>query len=359
MAARPGPVAGRTSGREEVRLTSTMLAEARSAPEVIRKQLAQDEDLYASIGAALRASPPSGIVTIARGSSDHAAGYLAYLVTARTGRLVTSLPMSLVTLYHAPLAADRLLAIAVSQSGRSPDLVEPIRWMRAAGATTVALVNDDASPLAGAAERVLPLRAGPERAVAATKSFVASLAAEVRLVAYWFELSDLLRALPSVPAALEEGLAQDWSPAVEALAAAERLMVISRGLGFNVAQEAALKLKETCGIQAEAFSAAEARHGPQELIAAGYPLIVFAMRGPAQADLLALASEMRQRQATVLLAAPGDVPGRDLTLATTAAEELDPIAAIASFYPMVEGLAWARGKDPDQPRYLAKVTTTR
>ena len=336
-----------------------MLAEARSAPEVVRNQLAQDADLYASVGAALRASTPSGIVTIARGSSDHAAGYLAYLVTARTGRLVTSLPMSLVTLYHAPLAAQHLLAIAVSQSGRSPDLVEPIRSLRSGGATTVALVNDEASPLAAAAERVIPLRAGPERAVAATKSFVASLVAEVRLVAHWFELIGLVEALPSVPAALDDALAQDWSPAVEALATAERLMVISRGLGFNIAQEAALKLKETCGIQAEAFSAAEARHGPQELIAAGYPLVVFAMRGPAQADLVALASEMRQRKAKVLLAAPRDVPGRDLTLSTTATEDLDPIAAIAGVYPMVDALARARGRDPDQPRYLNKVTTTR
>ena len=336
-----------------------MLAEARSAPEVVREQLAQDEDLYRALGAALRGAPPSGIVTIARGSSDHAAGYLAYLVTARTGRLVTSLPMSLVTLYHAPLLAQGVLAVAVSQSGRSPDLVEPIRSLRAGGATTVALVNEAGSPLGGAAEWVLPLRAGPERAVAATKSFVASLTAEVRLAGHLFELSEILAALPSVPGALEEALRQDWSPAVDALAPAERLMVISRGLGFNIAQEAALKLKETCGIQAEAFSAAEARHGPQELIEAGYPLIVFAMRGPAQADLVALAGEMRERKAKVLLAAPADVKGRDLTLATTGAEELDPIAAIASFYPMVEALARARGKDPDQPRYLNKVTTTR
>lgn len=336
-----------------------MLAEARSAPEVVRAQLALDENLYRSLGLTLRASPPSGIVTIARGSSDHAAGFFAYLVTARTGRLVTSLPMSLVTLYHAPLVAQGVLALAVSQSGRSPDLVEPIRSLRAGGAKTVALVNERTSPLGAAAEWVFPLRADPERAVAATKSFVASLVAEVRLAAHWFELSGLTQALSSVPGALDEALRQDWSPAVDALASAERLMVISRGLGFPIAQEAALKLKETCGIQAEAFSAAEARHGPQELIEAGYPLIVFAMRGPAQADLVLLATEMRQRKARVLLAAPSDVPGRDLTLATTAAEELDPIAAIASFYPMVEALARARGKDPDQPRYLNKVTTTR
>ena len=282
-----------------------MLAEARSAPEVVRAQLALDENLYRSLGLTLRASPPSGIVTIARGSSDHAAGFFAYLVTARTGRLVTSLPMSLVTLYHAPLVAQGVLALAVSQSGRSPDLVEPIRSLRAGGAKTVALVNERTSPLGAAAEWVFPLRADPERAVAATKSFVASLVAEVRLAAHWFELSGLTQALSSVPGALDEALRQDWSPAVDALASAERLMVISRGLGFPIAQEAALKLKETCGIQAEAFSAAEARHGPQELIEAGYPLIVFAMRGPAQAD----SGAARHRDASAEGQGP---PGRPL-----------------------------------------------
>lgn len=340
-------------------MTSMMLAETRAAPDAVRAQLTQDGAQYRALGELLRAHPPSGIVTIARGSSDHAAGYFAYLVTVLTGRLVTSLPMSLVTLYRAPLRASGVLAVSVSQSGGSPDLVEPIRALRAGGATTVALVNVTGSPLGGAAEWVLPLRAGPEKAVAASKSFVASLTAEVRLAGHAFELPRLIAAVTSVPGALEAALEQDWSPAVDALAGAERLMVISRGLGTPIAQEAALKFKEMCGIQAEAFSAAEARHGPQELIEAGYPLLIFATRGPAQADLVALAAEMRERKARVLLAAPADVPGRDLTLVTTAAEELDPIAAIASFYPMVEALARARGKDPDQPRYLNKVTTTR
>jgi glutamine---fructose-6-phosphate transaminase (isomerizing) len=336
-----------------------MLREARSAPEVVRAALAADEDLYRSLGAALRRSPPLGVVTVARGSSDHAASYLAYLITALGGRLVTSLPMSLVTLYHAPLVARGMLAVAVSQSGQSPDLVEPIRAIRAAGATTVAMVNEERSPLALAADWVLPLRAGPEKAVAATKSFVASLVAGARLTAHWCELEGLEASLASLPDALEEALSEDWSRAVETLLHEERLMVISRGLGLSVALETALKLKETCGIQAEAVSAAEVRHGPQALIGAGYPLLVFAVRGPAQKDLLDLSSEMRERGATVLLAAPADVPGRDLTLVTTAAEELDPIALIGTVYPMVEALARARGKNPDEPRYLAKVTTTR
>jgi glucosamine--fructose-6-phosphate aminotransferase (isomerizing) len=136
-------------------------------------------------------------------------------------------------------------------------------------------------------------------------------------------------------------------------------MVIARGMGLSIAKEAALKLKETCGIQAEAFSAAEVRHGPQALIAAGYTLFAFALRGPAQAEILAFAEEMRRRGANVILAAPADVPARDLTLATTPSEHLDPIAAIQSFHILAEAVARARHRDPDQPPFLNKVTTTR
>jgi glucosamine--fructose-6-phosphate aminotransferase (isomerizing) len=125
-----------------------------------------------------------------------------------------------------------------------------------------------------------------------------------------------------------------------------------------VALEAALKFKETCGIQAEAFSGAEVKHGPMAIIDEGYPLLVFAPRGPAQAGLLTLAEEMRSRGARVLLAAPANTPGVNLPIAETASADLDPISAIQSFYPMVESLARARGMNPDHPPFLAKVTRT-
>ncbi len=140
---------------------------------------------------------------------------------------------------------------------------------------------------------------------------------------------------------------------------ASKLMVIGRGPGLAIAQEAALKFKETCAIQAEAFSGAEVKHGPMALVDENYPMLVFALRGPAQQSLIALATEMRGRGAQVLLAAPADVPGRDLTLATAPQEDLDPITAIQSFYLLVEAVARARGANPDQPRHLSKVTTTR
>jgi glucosamine--fructose-6-phosphate aminotransferase (isomerizing) len=336
-----------------------MLEEACEAPDAVARLLGSDEERYAALGRNLEDHPPQGLLTIARGSSDHAAQYMAYLVMARLGRLVTSLPMSIVTLYQSRLQRQGLVSFAFSQSGQSDDLVLPTRFFRTGGARTVAFVNDSASPLADAAQWMFDLRAGEERSVAATKSYIAQLVAGARLVAAWQADEALQRALGTLPVALRSALEQRWQGGVEALIHVNRLLVVSRGLGLAIAMEAALKLKEVCGIQAEAFSGAELRHGPMALVDEGYPLLVFAPRGPAQAGLLALAEDMRLRGARVLLAAPPDAGPCELPLATSDAEDLDPIVAIQSFYPMVEALARARGRDPDAPRHLAKVTLTR
>ena len=335
-----------------------MLEEALSAPAVVARQLAADQHAYAALGEALREQPPTGLLTIARGSSDHAAHYLAYLVMARMGRLVTSLPMSLITLYQSKIESRGLVSLAFSQSGQSPDLVSPTRYFREAGARTVAFVNAGGSPLAEAAEHVFSLHAGPEQSVAATKSYIAQLLAGARVVAAWQGDEDLAAALQQLPQALEQAAAQRWDVAVDVLQDADKLFVIGRGTSLPIALEAALKFKETCGIQAEAFSGAEVKHGPMALVDEGYPMLVFAPRGPAQAGLIALAEEMRGRGARVLLAAPAGTPGAELPLSCTGNEDLHPIAAVQSFYPMVEALARARGLNPDQPRHLAKVTKT-
>jgi len=339
-------------------LTSRMSEEAREAPAAVARLMAADLAAYVSLGERLRAQPPRGALTIARGSSDHAAHYMAYLVMARLGQLVTSLPMSIVTLYHSRIEGAGLVSFAFSQSGQSPDLIAPTRFLREGGARAVAVVNDAASPLAQAAQWVLPLHAGPETSVAATKSYIAQLVAGARIVAHWQDDPGLLCALAALPDVLGRAAAADWQPLVDALVGADRLFVIGRGTGLAIAMEAALKFKETCGIQAEAFSGAEVKHGPMALVRDGYPLLVFAPRGPAQAGLLAIAEEMRSRGGRVLLAAPLGTPGAELPLATTGNEDLDPIALVQSFYPMVEALARARGFNPDVPPNLAKVTKT-
>lgn len=335
-----------------------MLAECREAPDAVASQLAHNDKEYSAFGKLLRNQPPSALLTVARGSSDHAAHFLAYLVMARMGRLVTSLPMSLITLYQSQIQCEGLVSLAFSQSGQSPDLVAPTRFFREGGAVTAAFVNKPDSPLAAAAQWVFPLHAGSETSVAATKSFITQLVAGARVVAAWQDDLTLQASLSALPDALSRAAHMDWSGAIDVLKDIDRLFVIGRGTGLPVALEAALKFKETCGIQAEAFSSAEVKHGPMALIEEGYPLLVLAPRGPAQAGLLALAEEMRLRGARVLLAAPCGTPGANLPVAETASIELDPIALIQSFYPMVEALARTRGRNPDEPRFLAKVTRT-
>lgn len=337
---------------------SRMLDEAREAPEAVARQLREDRDRWRAFGERLRAQPPASLLTIARGSSDHAAHYAAYLVMARLGRLVASMPMSLVTLYQSQIRCEGLASLAFSQSGQSPDLIGPTEYFRQCGALTCAFVNDAGSPLARAAEWLFPLHAGQEASVAATKSFIAQLVAGARLTAAWQDDATLSSALEDLPRSMEQACNTDWSPAVDALRDADRLFVVGRGLGLPVAMEAALKFKETCGIQAEAFSGAEIQHGPMALIEEGYPLLVFAPRGPAQPGLLELARAMRTRGARVLLAAPAGTPDANLALVHAPVVELDPVCAIQSFYPMVEALARARGNDPDRPPHLKKVTRT-
>ncbi|NML61993.1 SIS domain-containing protein [Massilia sp. RP-1-19] len=335
-----------------------MLKEAVSAAECVALQLSQDADRYAALGQTLRTTQFNTALTIARGSSDHAANYCAYLIMARMGRVVASLPMSLLTLYKSPLVTRNTLTIAISQSGQSPDVVEPTGYFRNGGATTVALVNDITSPLAQAAEWAMPLHAGKEQSVAATKSFIASLVAGARLVAEWQNDPELKESLAALPDALAVAAQADWSPAIEVLAPARNIMVVGRGISFPIALESALKFKETSALQAEAFSGAEIKHGPMALIEEGYPLMIFATRGPTQAGLVQLAAEMRGRGARVLLAAPSDIAERDLTLPTAATPDLDPIVAVQAFYVMAAKLAEARGMDPDRPRHLSKVTKT-
>lgn len=233
-----------------------------------------------------------------------------------------------------------------------------IKALRDAGALTAAMVNVADSPLAVAAGTELPLLAGPELSVAATKSYIAMLAMSAQLVAFWQRDAAFLDAVRALPDALERAGSLDWSKAVDELRDVKQMIVIGRGAGLAIAQEAALKLKETSGIQAEAFSSAEVRHGPMELIGRDYPLLVFAPRGPEQAGLIELARDMQKRGARVLLAAPADVADAALPLVETADAALDPIGAILSFYVMAAGLAAARGRNPDEPRYLNKVTET-
>ena len=334
-----------------------MHREASQAPAAVRAQLQRNRETLARLGAALRASPPRAVVTCARGSSDHAATYAKYLIETRIGVITASAAPSIASVYRASQDLDDCLFIAISQSGRSPDLLETARAARKAGARVVALVNDERSPLAGIAECVVPLCAGEEQSVAATKSYIASLSALAHLVAEWARDVPFAAALERAPQDLEHAWSLDWSEAVARLRAAGHLYVIARGVGLAVAQEAALKCKETCGLHAESFSSAEVRHGPQALLRERFPALVFVQHDETREGTEQLARELAQRGVEVMVAGAAIEGATPLpTVGTHPA--LEPMMVIESFYRAANALALARGRDPDRPPNLAKVTRT-
>jgi glucosamine--fructose-6-phosphate aminotransferase (isomerizing) len=337
-----------------------MFAEAADAAAVAERQLARLKDDLAGLGERLRAMDPPLVITCARGSSDHAATFAKYLIETRARTPVASFAPSTSSLYATPWRhLEGRLFLAISQSGRSPDIIVSARAARDAGALVVALVNDPDSPLAEAAEITLPLLAGPERSVAATKSFIASLLALLGLVAAWTDDEDLHEAVAASPAALRRAWALDWSPAVAALSDAASLFVVGRGLNLATAQEAALKLKETSRLHAEAYSAAEVKHGPTALVDTGFPVLMLVPADEGREDVEALARDYVERGAQVILAGSEQAGALNLPSLTDLHPAVAPIAAIQSLYRLAAALSVARGLDPDHPPHLQKVTRTR
>jgi glucosamine--fructose-6-phosphate aminotransferase (isomerizing) len=332
-----------------------MFQEAAEAPAVVARLLDANRGAVEALGASLRQRPPRAVVTLGRGSSDHAATYAKYLIETGLGVLTSSGSPSVSSIYEAKQDLRDVLLLAISQSGRSPDLLAAVEAARGAGARVVALVNDAASPMADLAHVTLPLHAGPEKSVAATKSYIAALAAIAQLTAAWARDAAMTAALDELPDQLTKAWSRDWSPVIATLAPVQSLYVLGRGPGFAAAQEAALKLKETCGLHAEAFSAAEVLHGPMALVEKDFPVLIFAQADLSEPGVVDLARQLADRGAHILLAG-AEEPGA-LPFARTHAA-LQPIALIQSFYRLANALALTRGLDPDSPPHLRKVTET-
>lgn len=339
---------------------SLMLRETREAPAAAARALAGNEERCRELAARLRDCPPPFAITCARGSSDHAATFAKYLFETRLGLVTASIGPSVSSIYGAPIRAKGALFLAISQSGRSPDLVHLAAAARADGALTVAIVNDTASPLAAACETVLPLHAGPERSVAATKSVLAAMATLLQLFAAWRGDGALNRALAALPDDLAAASRADWSAALPLLRDARHLYVAGRGIGLAAAQEVALKLKETAGLHAESLSAAELMHGPLALAGPDFPVLLLAQRDEAEAGLAVLADDLRRRRVPLIAAGLDAPPGAiGLPLAAVGADaRAAPLLLLQSFYPLAEAVARARGRDPDNPPHLGKVTET-
>ncbi len=304
------------------------------------------QDAFAAVADRLARFDPAALVTIARGSSDHAATCMKYAVELTAGLPVSSMGPSVASIYDAALHMDRVAALGISQSGRSEDLVKLMRASRAGGAQTVSLTNTMGSPLAEAAETALDLRAGPEHAVAATKSFTNSVLSGLWLVSHWRGDAALQAALRTMPDRLQQALALSANDIHTELTRTDRLLVIARGPGLGVASEVALKAMELCGIHASAYSSAEVLHGPSAILRDGFP--VLALGDPAKAGLQQTMDRLAGQGARVL-GAP---------LAGPLHPFLDPLLQLVPVYGALESAARVRGRNPDKPEFLSKETLT-
>ncbi len=331
-------------------------------PDILEAVLA--DPLIRRASENLAQKPIRYILTLARGSSDNAVTFFSYLAGSCLGLPVASLPPSLFTLYGSKFRLSDALGVGVSQSGESSDVVEGLRALSRAGALTLSVSNQDDSSLEQAADFALLQNAGPETAVAASKTFSSQMMLLSCLVAHWSGDKALLSALRRVPEAMRSLLA-DTEPLARAalrLTHAESIYVLGRGLSFGPAQETALKLKETSYLHAQAYSSAEFQHGPIASVGASDPLLLFGLADASNESNLAVAKRLRDLNA-------------DLTVVSSVPELLElgesRIALPGGLHPVTEAflqvlagqvlaleLTRSKGLDPDAPRNLSKVTKT-
>ncbi|WP_337267819.1 SIS domain-containing protein [Oryzifoliimicrobium ureilyticus] len=337
---------------------SLMLEEAGQSPSVVAGLLEKETSTFASIAKLFADIKPSVVSTAARGSSDHAATFFKYLFEIKCGIPVASIGPSIASVYGAPLQLKNGVHFTVSQSGASPDIVALQETAKKGGATTIAVVNVTDSPLARQADIVLDICAGPERSVAATKSFIASAAALAGVTAAVSGDQDLASALRKLPDALSSTSGLETAAAEDRLLQASSLYISGRGPAFAIALEAALKSKETAGLHAEAFSLAELMHGPMRLIDRGFPIIAFTPEDAAYENNAAALAHLEKLGASVISLSTRPSTGLGLQSTTTGNTLLDPLVSLLVYYRIIESVTRRKGFDPDKPANLLKVTET-
>jgi glucosamine--fructose-6-phosphate aminotransferase (isomerizing) len=335
-----------------------MRREIAEIPEAAERLLAASDGALAAAGRRLTEIQPRFLTTVARGSSDHAASFLKYAVELSAGIPVASLGPSIASIYGVRLKLGESASIAISQSGKSPDIVAMAEAARAGGALSIAITNTAGSPLAAACDHAIDIAAGTEKSVAATKSFVNSALAGLLLLANWTGDSALLAAIRGLPRHFRTAIDCDWMDVAGALSSGGSLFILGRGPSLAIANEAALKFKETCAIHAEAYSAAEVMHGPLALVRQGFPVLALAARDASEPSIAAAADVLAGKGASVFLTSRLGAHAKPLPHAATGHPLTDPLTLIVSFYSFVEAFARHRGLNPDEPPNLRKVTET-
>jgi glutamine---fructose-6-phosphate transaminase (isomerizing) len=331
-----------------------MAQEIREIPSMAERLLGAD-DLVAGIANRIRQADPRVVVISGRGSSGNAGTLLRYLFEAQAGLLVSASAPSVITTYGRSIDMRKAIFIVISQSGRSPDLVTGALSARENGALTIAIVNDLASPLALACELTLPIGAGLERSVAATKSVVLSMMVGALLVALLTSNDGLIEKIKRLPQRFSDAITCDWSVWSSSLAAARAGFVIGRGFGLGSAREIGLKVAETMRLPTLSYSAAEVRHGPLSCATAETPLLVLRQSDGSSAMVDALIADLRVRNLNVF-----SVGGAGGTLPWIGNDDpiCDAITMLLPAYATVEQAARDRGFDPDNPPNLTKITET-
>ncbi len=340
------------------RTETYMRQEILEIPHVVANLLTLGAPGIKAAAAGLVARDPAFMISVARGSSDHAATYFKYCSELLLGIPVASVGPSVASVYKRPLRLQGAACIAISQSGKSPDIVEMARAARAAGAMSLALTNHPESDLARVSDHTLCLHAGAELSVAATKTFVTSIVSGIWLLAQMKGDADLLAAIHALPKVLEQAAHADWGAVSAALADRNSIYCLGRGPANAISNEAALKFKETCQLHAESYSSAEVLHGPVSIVDSGFPVIALAANDAAEDVLVQVADDIAAKGANVFVTSTKAVRAQSLPTIRSAHALTDPIALIVSFYAMVEQVACARGINPDAPRHLKKVTET-
>ncbi len=335
-----------------------MRREILEIPHVVENLLTQSGKSINDTAEALRTANPLFLISVARGSSDHAATYFKYASELVAGLAVASVGPSVASVYQRKLSLPRCACLGISQSGKSPDIVRMAEMANKQGALSIALTNHADSDLAQVSTHTLDLHAGRELSVAATKTFVTSAVSAVWLLAEWQQDQDLLRAIHSLPKVLDQAADMDWSAVADEVTTKQSLFCLGRGPSFAISNEAALKFKETCQLHAESYSSAEVLHGPVSIVDSGFPVIALAAKDEAEQSLVDVVDQIADKGASVFVTSSKASKAVCLPVSRSDHPLLDPISLIVSFYAMVEQVSRARGINPDEPRHLKKVTET-
>lgn len=338
--------------------TTHMRREIAEIPEATTRLLEGSAKELAATGEHLKRANPRFVTTVARGSSDHAASFLKYAIELNAGLPVASIGPSISSIYGARLKLADSACLAISQSGKSPDIVAMAEGARSGGALTIALTNTAGSPLAEASDHAIDIRAGVEKSVAATKTFVNSAVAGLAVLAHWTDDAKLLAALEALPEHFAKAVDCDWMGIAGELTEGNSLFILGRGPSFAIANEAALKFKETCAMHAESYSAAEVMHGPLALVRPGFPVLALAARDASEPSIAEAADGLADRGAAIHITSSLAKKAKILPHVATGHPLTDPLMLIASFYGFVEAFARHRGLNPDSPPNLRKVTET-